>query len=325
MLSIYILEMLNFCKSSTNYPRAISLHRHILYCRHIYERKVKNMAQFTNQAQLRYGNSVTNSNIAVGEILEVLSISKTAVKNTYHPGGTVTYIISIVNSGTTPITGLTLTDDLGAYAFSTTSLTPLTYLDNTVKYYTNGTLQAAPAVTAGPPLVFSGLTVPANGNLTLVYETAVNQYAPLTNESFITNTVTASGDGITSITAKETVNAEALPLLGITKSISPVPVTENGSLTYTFLIQNEGNVPANEATAVIVTDTFNPILSNLTVTFNGSTWTEGEDYTYDKTTGTFATSAGKVTVPAATFTVNETTGEWSSNPGFSTLTITGTV
>ena len=38
------------------------------------------MAQFTNQAQLRYGNSVTNSNIAVGEILEVLSISKTAVK-----------------------------------------------------------------------------------------------------------------------------------------------------------------------------------------------------------------------------------------------------
>ena len=54
------------------------------------------MAQFTNQAQLRYGNSVTNSNIAVGEILEVLSISKTAVKNTYHPGGTVTYIISIV-------------------------------------------------------------------------------------------------------------------------------------------------------------------------------------------------------------------------------------
>ena len=231
------------------------------------------MAQFTNQAQLRYGNSVTNSNIAVGEILEVLSISKTAVKNTYHPGGTVTYIISIINSGTAPITGLTLTDDLGAYAFSTTSLTPLTYLDNTVKYYTNGTLQAAPAVTAGPPLVFSGLTVPANGNLTLVYETAVNQYAPLTNESFITNTVTASGDGITSITAKETVNA----------------------------------------------------LSNLTVTFNGSTWTEGEDYTYDKTTGTFATGAGKVTVPAATFTVNETTGEWSSNPGFSTLTITGTV
>ena len=36
------------------------------------------MARFTNQAQLRYGNAVTNSNIAVGEILEVLSAKKTA-------------------------------------------------------------------------------------------------------------------------------------------------------------------------------------------------------------------------------------------------------
>ena len=28
------------------------------------------MPRFTNQAELRYGNSVTNSNIAVGEILD---------------------------------------------------------------------------------------------------------------------------------------------------------------------------------------------------------------------------------------------------------------
>lgn len=41
------------------------------------------MARFTNQAQLRYGNAVANSNIAVGEILEVLSATKTAVRTTY--------------------------------------------------------------------------------------------------------------------------------------------------------------------------------------------------------------------------------------------------
>ena len=35
------------------------------------------MARFTNQAQLRYGNAVANSNIAVGEIMEVLSATKT--------------------------------------------------------------------------------------------------------------------------------------------------------------------------------------------------------------------------------------------------------
>ena len=68
------------------------------------------MAQFTNQAQIRYGNAVANSNIAVGEILEVLSASKTAVRTTYGQNDSVTYIVSIVNAGTVPVTGLTLSE-----------------------------------------------------------------------------------------------------------------------------------------------------------------------------------------------------------------------
>lgn len=71
------------------------------------------MARFTNQAQLRYGNAVANSNIAVGEILEVLSATKTAVRNTYEQNDTITYIISIVNSGNTAFTGITVSDNLG--------------------------------------------------------------------------------------------------------------------------------------------------------------------------------------------------------------------
>lgn len=38
---------------------------------------MQKMAIFTNQAQLRYGNAVANSNVAVGEILEVLAATKT--------------------------------------------------------------------------------------------------------------------------------------------------------------------------------------------------------------------------------------------------------
>lgn len=283
------------------------------------------MAQFTNQAQLRYGNAVTNSNIAVGEILEVLSVTKTAVDAAYTPNGTVTYIVSIVNSGTVPITYLTLSDDLGAYTFGTSSLTPLTYLSGSVKYYVNGVQQAAPTVTAGETLVITGLSVPAGGNLTLVYETAVNQYAPLAAASSITNTVTVNGTGITAITAQETVSVSESPLLTITKSISPVPVTENGTLTYTFLIQNEGNTAAEATTDVVVTDLFDPRLSNITVTFNGTVLTENTDYTYDETTGEFATVAGRITVPAATFTTIADTGEVVVTPGLSTLVITGTI
>lgn len=283
------------------------------------------MAFFTNQAQLRYGNEVANSNITVGEIQEVLAVTKTAVKRTYRQGDTITYIISIVNSGTTEYTGLTLTDDLGRYAFGEGERTPLDYVAGTIHYYRNGVIQTAPTVEAGPPLVITGISVPAGGNATIVYETRLNAYAPLRIESEITNVVTVSGTCITGITATETISAVAEPILSITKSVSPVPVTECGRLTYTFVIQNTGNVPADPTTEVIVTDTFDPILRDLTVTFNGTAWTDPTNYTYDETTGAFATVLGEVTVPAATYTQDPETGEWTTSPSVSTLIVTGTI
>ena len=49
------------------------------------------MAIFTNQATLTYNGSSTNSNIAFGEILDVLVATKTAVEGSYTPGQLVTY------------------------------------------------------------------------------------------------------------------------------------------------------------------------------------------------------------------------------------------
>ena len=283
------------------------------------------MAKFTNQAQLRYGNAVANSNITVGEILEVLSASKTAVRKNYGQNDTMTYSISIVNAGTAAVGGLTLTDELGAYTFDTKTLTPLNYVEGTIKYYINGVLQDALAVTAGPPLVITGIQIPAGGNAQILYETQVNEYAPLGVEGYITNQAVLSGGGITPVTVEETVNAQNGPVLTITKSVSPVPVTENGTLTYTFLIQNFGNTPADEQEEVVVTDTFQPILSGLTVSYNGTAWTAGEDYTYDETTGLFTTTAGKITIPGATYQQNADTGVWSVSPGSAILVVKGTL
>ena len=283
------------------------------------------MARFTNQAQLQYGNVVANSNIAVGEILEVLAAAKTAVRKTYGQNDSITYIVSIVNSGTVTLNGITLTDNLGEYEFNNTTLTPLTYIPNTVKYYVNGSLRPTPTVATQSPLVISGISAPAGGNAILAYETAINEFAPLDTEAEIHNVVTVSGGGITPITASETIDAVSNPILTITKSLSPVPVTENGTLTYTFLVQNTGNVAATESASALITDTFNPILSNLSVSFNGAAWTEGEQYTYDEVTGEFATVAGQITVPEAAYTQDATTGAWFVNPGVSTLIVTGTV
>ena len=283
------------------------------------------MAQFTNQAQIRYGNAVANSNIAVGEILEVLSASKTAVRTTYGQNDSVTYIVSIVNAGTVPVTGLTLSDNLGAYTFGTSSLTPLTYVEGTVKYYVNGTLQTAPAVTAAPVFTITGITVPAGGSAMIIYEAMVNRYAPLDAGSSITNNANISGGGITPVTVDAIVSAQTAPLLTITKSISPVPVTENGTITYTFLIQNGGSADADAASGVTVSDNFDPVLTNLTATYNGTPLVTGTDYTYNETSGEFVTTAGRITVPAATFTQDATTGIWAINPGVGTLVVTGTI
>ena len=284
------------------------------------------MAQFTNQAQLSYNNATINSNVAVGEVLEVLSAAKTAVTETYTQGETVTYIVSAVNTGAIPLTGITVTDNLGAYTFGETTLYPLTYVNGSVLLYINGVLQAAPAVTAGPPLVVNGITIPAGGNMVLVYEATVNEFAPLGEGESIVNTATVSGGGLsTPLVVTETVTPTAEPQLSITKSISPVPVAENGIVTYTFVIRNNGNAPADAASNVTLTDTFLPILSGLTVQLDGVTLAEGTGYTYAITEGDFATVPGVITVPAATYTQDPTTGVWSVTPGVATLTVTGTI
>lgn len=282
------------------------------------------MAQFTNQAQLSYNDSVTNSNVAVGELLEVLSATKTAVINEYGRNDDITYIISILNSGTTAFTGLTITDDLGSYAFGETNLVPLTYIDGSVRYYVNGVLQSAPTVTSGPPLAITGINVPAGGNAIIVYEVQANQYAPLGVDDSITNTATINGGISAPITAQETITTENAPELTITKSVSPVPVTENGTLTYTFIIQNSGNTAADATSNIVITDIFNPILSNLTVTLDGAAF-PATSYSYDETTGVFTTNPGTITVPAATYTQDVTTGSVITTPGVTTLVISGIV
>lgn len=284
------------------------------------------MAVFYNQATLSYNGNTVNSNIVSGEIIESITATKTSVSDNYGRGDTVSYVISLVNSGTTDITGLTVTDNLGGYTLGNNTVYPLNYLEGSVKYYINGVLQPAPAVVEGLTLSFQNITVRAGGNTTIVYEATVNEFAPLETDSVITNTVTTSGGGIQEdITATDTITVRNEPELQISKSLSPASVSETGQLTYTFLIQNYGNAPADASDNVVVTDTFTPILSNISVTFNSVAWTEPTNYTYNEATGEFATVAGQITVPAATFTQNSETGAYTVTPGTAILVVTGTV
>ncbi|MBO4212170.1 MAG: hypothetical protein J5878_05905 [Oscillospiraceae bacterium] len=285
------------------------------------------MASFTNQATLTYNGQQVNSNVVTGEITSTLTLTKTPVGAIYGPGDSITFVVSLVNSGSAAVTNQTLTDDLGGYEIGGgQTVYPLAYVAGSVQYYVNGTLQPAPAVTAGPPLTVTGLSIPAGGNALLIYEAELTAAAPLAVGSQITNTVSVNGAGRAEpLTAQATVTVETGPELTIIKSLSPATVGENGQLTYTFLIQNMGNEPAGVDAAIAVSDLFNPILSNLTATLNGQPLTLASDYSYNQSTGQFNTVPGRITVPAAVYAQDTATGNWTVTPGEATLTVTGTV
>lgn len=284
------------------------------------------MAIFTNQATLTYRGNTTNSNIAYGEILDVLTADKVAIEGSYTPGALVTYALTLRNTGTAPLNNLTVTDNLGGYDFGGNTVYPLTYENGSVTLFVDGMLQPTPAVTAGPPLVVGGITIPGGGDAVLVYQARVNEFADPEADGVIENTATVTGDGLSApVVAVEGIMANVAPALTISKAITPSQVVDNDRVTYALVIQNSGNQAVVATDNAVISDVFDPILTNLVVTFDGSAWTEGVQYTYDEATGLFTTLLGQITVPAATYTQDPISGAYSLTPGIATLNITGTI
>ena len=248
------------------------------------------------------------------------------MEEVYAPGDTVSYAISLVNDGSVTYDGLTLADDLGGYEVGTGTAYPLAYVADSIRYFINGVPQPAPAVTPGPPLSVTGLSVPAGGNAMLVYETEVTAAAPLLAGSQITNTATLSGPGLTAPqTAQATLNVETGAELSVVKSLSPATVAPNGQLSYSFTIQNSGNEAAGADAKVAISDLFDPILKDISVSLDGQPLAQTSGYTYNQTSGQFDTVPGVITVPAAAYAQTASTGDWIVTPGEAVLTVTGTV
>ncbi len=287
--------------------------------------------QIRNQANLAFNYGATTgtatSNIATATLLDPLAVDKRAVSETYRAGDMVTYVISAQNNGTTTLTGVTLSDNLGAYTIgtppTTTTVTPLTYAGNALLFVDGVFVRAITGTPGANGVTFTIDSLAPGANANVVYNAAVNDFAPLTDASAINNVVSVTAAGIlTPVTATETITVEDYADIRIQKDMSPDPVSDGDMLTYTFTITNEGNT---EATGVVLTDTFNPAPENITVSVDGAV-VPVTDYTYTGGTLTLPTGADyEITVPAATVTTDPATGVVTTTPGTLVITVMGTI
>ncbi len=284
------------------------------------------MATFYNQATLNFGTNTLNSNTTQAELLSGLTITKTAITTEYEAGTSLAYLITVTNMSNTAYNALTVYDNLGAYILpdGVTTVVPLSYVDGSALFYLNGVLQATPDVSSDEELQIGEFTLPAGSTATFVYEAVTNEFAPIGAGAVINNTARVNGGtDVCEVTATATVSATESVSLSIAKAVCPAVVSCNEEVTYTIILQNAGNIPVNATDGLTVNDVFNPILSDISVAINGSALSEAF-YTYDETTGEFATVNGAISIPSAT-TTQDSTGRIITTPGVTVITVTGNV
>ncbi len=288
------------------------------------------MATIENFATVSYtsgGVAETKiSNLAEIGLNSAVSLQKNSLGDTYGDGSELTHILTIGNTSSAPITNVSITDDLGTFPFNTTELTPLTYVGPAL-FLVNGqdmTAQLTVNTDETNQVVFSFPSMPANSSANIIYKTRVNEFAPLILDSAITTTATLTSDAdCADGTATEVLNVAQAANVSVFKQMSPNPVVCGDTVTYTIRIYNYGNIPAENVT---LTDRFDPAPDNITVSRGGAALPTG-DYTYTDGLLTVPGTGGTtdVTVPAAVFTSDPTTGAVTVTPGIVEYVITGTI
>jgi len=235
-----------------------------------------------------------------------LTITKTANATSVVPGATVSYTITVTDSGQTPYTGATVTDDL------TGVLGDAAY--NGGAAATTGTVSYA-----SPVLTWTG-NLAVGATATITYSVIVDN--PDTGGKVMTNTAVsaaagsncASGAGNAACTATVTV---LTPGLTITKTANVATSTPGGTVDYTITVTDSGQTPYTGAT---VTDPLTGVLANAAYNNDAAATAGTVSYTSPTLTWTGNLAVGAI----ATITYSVTVDNPDTGSGTLANTVTST-
>lgn len=293
---------------------------------------------FQNIANVSYnygdGNTYTvQSNAITGEIVDSLSLLKMSINPSYCLSESMTYVITVKNSGDTAYNNLIVTDNLGSYTFNSRTVTPLDFTSGTSYLSLNdGDLTPiTPGEITANSISFTIPVLDAGSTAKLFFATRVNEKARLQTGSTIVNISSliqggenANVDAFEEVTASTTATVSKCPRLEISKYMTPESLVAGGPVTYTFTVSNYGNTKASN---IQISDQF-PVeaapSSIDSITVNGVSYT---DYTYADGVLSIpgAGSSQPLSLPAATYTQDPSTGTVTAHASIMTVVVKGTV
>lgn len=273
--------------------------------------------QIPNQAIITYQSGQKKqtalSNVTKARKEKPFQVSKQALEEHYDSQDKITYLLFTTNKTPQMLEKITIQDDLGK---QNNSHAPLTYLANAQLYVEGHRVHDLSVETKKDEVAFTITHLAPHATAIVIYQAAINQYAPLAQNSQITTrSVWSSEDHSDALICTHTLQARPQAHLSITKTMSPNPVTSGQELTCVFQLANSGNIPAEVLT---FEDHFDPAPEHLHIYIEG-TPLNPEDYDYQQ--GKLLIHK-KIIVPPAQYE-QDSEGERTLLPGLVHLTVSG--
>jgi large repetitive protein len=251
-------------------------------------------------------------------LVPALTITQAASVSTTTPGSAVSYTITVDNTGQTPYTGATVTDNLSS-------------IQDDAAYNGDAAATSGTVTYTSPVLTWTGNLSPGD-TAVITFTATVNN--PDMGDKHLNNTVTSTDAGSTCppsgpAPACSTAVTDLIPSLRITQAASVSTTTPGSAVSYTITLRDTGQTSYTGAT---VTDDLTSVLDDAAYNANATATVGTVSYTAPTLTWTGNLSPGVTATITYSVTVNnpETGNDTlvntvTSTAAGSTCPVTGTL